>query len=690
MVTKHKPILCMVLVLTFTVCDGWHAMRGDGNPAPASLSAPPTNSYVYTNANYGFQFVLPQGWTAQETSFFFAHYSEAFLTINSQRPKWVISGGGFDDLPLSQQMQPGEVYIIFSYSGGPMPDTMCPETIGNNLQVLLATNRISSACEAGLSCLNLNFFKRGKLWNISVWLRDPVTEANRQKVMSLLQSFRFIDAPVGNATWAESLAWKELPEAIRDIGGWWDGWPVVGQTAGGSAIAEEFRRGVYREVCVTNSGSTYSVKFALKRMGEWNYRITTNGVVESEPPIVHVASPPPSQWPSDLPDASKGAIDVQWIAPDVQASEAFGKTTITWLTKDGLVKRQASVSNVDPTSGFVRIIGPPDVMVGINDDWRITPGKVVPRQDFPHECYAKSTPDSRVFLYEYHSQPGMMGMDIYLHGTRVNTIGPFFPQYPSDEVVLNDDGSAALLIAKTNEQFNAKMPAKDKNTLRDELAAIRRLGAQIVALNTNGEVRFRTDCGNAVWSPIVAPNGAGVLLRPNTGTNQNTFMWFTEKGKLCSMDISPNPECAGWIPQTCQSLFLTQLGFETTHFELIDWNAGKRLWDISLPRGGEILAIGLTPKLIIFSVAEPYPAGVWHKVNESLLQSGQEWVRTFYAVDVRDGKVAARWQGQFPHRYFDANPDYFLRLDGKLFYITADEFTELNLKDISAKEHGWN
>ena len=643
---------------------------------------------MFRSTNYGFEFSVPQGWTACETNFFIAHYSDGFLTVNSQRPNLILSSGWGDSKPLSQQMQPGEVYISMGYSGGPGPETMRADTIGDNLQALLATNRISASYEAGLSNLGLHFFKRGKWWNISAWLRDPVTEENRQKVMALMQSFRFIDAPVGNAAWAESIAWKELPERIRGTGDWWNwsrNWPVAAQAGEKSAFAD----GSSRSVTVANSGPIYSVKFTLKKMGEWSYMITTNGEVESEPPIVQVASPPPSQWPSDLPDTGKGTIDVQWIAPYVQASKAFGKTTISWFAQDGQVERQASVGDVNPASGFVEIIGHPNAVVGINEDWRITPRKVVPQPGRPDESYAESTPDSRVFVYQYTSKPGMVALDIYIHGKLVNTIGPFFQQYPSHEVVLNDDGSAGLLIAKTNVQFNLNAPGKDGNTLREELSAIQRLGKQIVALNTNGEVRFRTDCGNAAMDPIVAPNGAGVLLRPNYGTNQNTFMWFTEKGELHSMDISPNPQCAGWIPQTCQSLFLIRLGFEITHFELIDWSAGKRLWDIPFPVGGEMLAIGFTPKLIILSVAEPYPSGVWHKVNESLLQSGQEWVRTFYAVNVEDGKFVARWRGQFPHRDFDASRDYFLQLDDKLFYITADEFTEINTGDIMVKKNGW-
>ena len=675
-----------MLILAFTFCDGCEATRAEGNPAPANLSALSANRQVYTNANHGFQCVLPQGWTARETSFYIYHYSYEFLTINSQRPDFVISPGWSNPKPLSPLMQPGEVYITFCYAGGPGPDIMRPDTVGEDLQPLLATDRISPAYETGLSHLDLNFFKRGRWWNLSAWLRDPVTEDNRQKVLSLFQSFRFIDAPVGNAAWAESLAWKALPEKIRGPEDGWRGWPVAGEAVEKSAMAEVFPRAV----CVTNSGSTYSVKFALRKIGEWSYWITTNGEVEAELPIIQAESPPPSQWPSDLPDAGKGAIDASWIAPYVQASKAFGKTTITWFAHDGLAERQATVSDADPASGFVRIIGHRDEMAGINDDWHITLRAVVPPVSGPSECFAKSTPDSRVFVYQYNSQPGMVEADIYIHGKRVNTIGPYFPKYPSPEVVLNDDGSAGLIIAKTNVPPDLHATGKGQNTLRDTFEAIQRIGAQIVALNTNGEVRFKTDCGNAVWSPLVAPNGAGALLRPNTGTNQNTFMWFTEKGEICSLDISPNPQFVGWIPQSCNSAFMTQLGFETTHIELIDWNAGKVRWDIPFPGGGEVLAIGLTPKLIIFSVAEPYPAGIWHEPDKSLLQSGQEWVRTFYAVDAQYGKLVARWRGQFPHRYFDANRDYFLQLDGKFFYVTAEEFTELNLKDIIAKEHGWN
>ena len=507
-------------------------------------------------------------------------------------------------------------------------------------------------------------------------MKEPVTKENRQKVMHLLESIRFVDTPVHNTSWAESLAWNELPEKIRETGDGWMGWPAVGQEG------EQSGSGMFgqRSVLVTNLGSAYSVTFALQAIGEWSFMVTTNGEVEPEPAIVHAVPPPPSRWPSDLPGLNGGIVDSHWVAPYVQATTVSGRTTLTWFSKNGNIEQQTAIGDLQP--GFVDIPGRPQTIWGINEHWQIT----LPRGPSAPQLagFITSTADSRVFVHEHHPKQGQIALDIYVHGNRVNTVGPFW-QYGGNDVVLNDDGSAAFLITKTNMQND--VPLSD-NALREKLLSNEGVHAQIVVLNTNGDIRFQADCGRDVWSPIVAPDGAGVLLRPNTGTNQNTFIWLTQQGKLHSMDISPNPECIGWIPQTHKSLFLTTIGFDAEHFVLIDWDTGERLWDISCPGRGEILAVGLTPKLILFAVAEPYPKGVWHHVNDSLLQSGTEWVRTFYAVDVRDGRLVARWPGQFPHT-FDADRDYFVRLGDRLYYVTADEFTELNFADIAAKKDGW-
>ena len=83
------------------------------------------------------------------------------------------------------------------------------------------------------------------------------------------------------------------------------------------------------------------------------------------------------------------------------------------------------------------------------------------------------------------------------------------------------------------------------------------------------------------------------MLRPNTGgTNQNTFLWYTGEGKLRSLDVSPNPHCVGWIPETRKALFSSSVGFED-RYRLIDWDTANTIWKIPRPGdNGHTLAIG--------------------------------------------------------------------------------------------------
>jgi hypothetical protein len=553
-------------------------------------------------------------------------------------------------------MQPGEVYVSFAFAGYPGPDTMRLDTVGDDFHALLATNRISASAQPGLSCVGLGFFKRGNLWLISACLRDPITEENRRKVMDMLESFRFADAPVGNVAWAESLAWKELPEQIQAASDW-SGWPVVapqGEQPAHAAFGS-------RTVAVSRAGSTFSVKFILRDTGVWEYSVFADGKVRPLPPVVHRVGPAPAQLPSDLPGESKGVINACWVDPYVQASKAFGKTIFTWFAKDGSVKEQLAVDGIEP--GFVNVVGRQGGIRGVNEDWEITlpPGP----NDPGLSGYITSTSDSRVFFHERHPKQGLIALDIYVHGKLADTVGPYF-QYLANDVAMNEDGSAGLLIWKD----------EPKTT------------AQIVTIDPNGSIRFRVECGAPVTSLIVAPGGAGALLRPNTGgTNQNTFMWFTGQGKLRSMDVSPNPWCVGWIPRTRKSLFWTSVGSEANRYQLIDWDIGKRLWDSPCPGDGHVLAIALTPDFAIFAEAVPYhPAA---RQSAPLPDDGKEWIRTFYAVSVQDGMPVAQWQAQLPHLSFDAGREHFLQLGDKLFYVIPEDVTQLKLDDIRSKQHGW-
>jgi hypothetical protein len=377
--------------------------------------------------------------------------------------------------------------------------------------------------------------------------------------------------------------------------------------------------------------------------------------------------PPPGPFP-DLPGVSKGKIETYWLAPYVRASEGLGGKTITWFAEDGHIKLQTAVNAIE--HGFVVIGGKRETFQGVNEDWQITlPPEPPPVQSgYSMSGYNTSTMDSRVFVRQFHPKPGLIALDIYVHGKLANMVGPFL-DYQDREVELNEDGGTALIVWKD-----------ESHTM-----------AQIITTDTNGVINFRVDCGQIVDSPIAAPDGTGALLHPNTGgSDENTFMWFTKEGKLHSIFINPNPYCVGWIPETHQSLYSTSIGFGY-RYQLIDWDTGKSLWEIPCPGTGkpQVLSVGFTPKLIIFAVAELYKPGSWQGAEWTLDNSGQEWIRTFYAVNVQDGRLAARWQAQTPQRLAGEERDHFLSLGDKLFFVTAGEVVELNPADIASKKNGW-
>jgi len=279
----------------------------------------------------------------------------------------------------------------------------------------------------------------------------------------------------------------------------------------------------------------------------------------------------------------------------------------------------------------------------------------------------ESTPDSHVFIEEYQPKPGMVSIDFYVDGRLANTAGPFY-DYLGRGVELNTDGSATLLVWKDSSKG---VP-------------------QVVGLTARGAVRFRVDCDEDYVDAGGAPDGSGALLLPNRdGSDRNTFRWYTSEGKSHLLDISPNPHLAGWVPGTHKSLFSTSLGDKAQSYQLVDWDAGKVLWRTPPFGEGYVLAIGFTPELIVFSVAELYQPGPWRGANWFQRNGGKEWIRTFYALRTEDGSTAARWQARTPRRLEGDYRDRFLTLDDRLFFLTADQVVEVQTRDILAKSGGW-
>jgi hypothetical protein len=397
--------------------------------------------------------------------------------------------------------------------------------------------------------------------------------------------------------------------------------------------------------------------------------------------ILAQAQIPTSVSEQELPGSPKGTRHTYWLAPYCSVNESHigqnNSTLVNWFTHEGMVRRRLVVNRIEP--GFVttearRI---PNVIAqklpysrrleqltyrmilyGVNEDW-----KIALASEFDPAGYITSTADSRTLVHEFHQRSGEISFSIYLHGKYVRSFGPF-GQYLSEGVHLNDDGSIGVLIGSGKASPNPKL----------------------VVIGPNGDLKFRVDCADFACCPIVAPLGVGALLRRSDGILPNTWYFYTRVGCTRSLDIGPNPECVGWVPDSSKALISNSIGFGR-RYSLIDWATGIRIWEIPCPGNGHPLAVDLGREMVLFAVAEPYKSGAW-RGTPWLLGAGA-WIRTFYALSLEDGRTIASWRAEIPSQLAFNGDERFVRLDEKLFYLTPDTVVELLSENIKSKRAGW-
>jgi hypothetical protein len=379
-------------------------------------------------------------------------------------------------------------------------------------------------------------------------------------------------------------------------------------------------------------------------------------------------APPPMMGDMrQLPGKNGGKATSRWLAPFVRLTETeIGSTrekSVTWYSPDGQVKtRRVDVVQ----SGYVmaRENGE-SLIIGVNADWELAS----PKEDYRNPMTTGAdhgTENSHVYVHEFSPDRKELTLSIYVDGKLANKAGPFL-YYRGRTAQLGEDGSTALLAWKD---------ASHEAT-------------QLVTTDSKGNVRVRVDCEETDHSPIPGPDGIGALLpAPLTGDQANFFSWYTEKGKVSSVQISPNPQMKGWVPGTQKSLFSTSLGFEEHRYRMVDWATGNQLWDIPLPASGYPLSVAITPKLVIFAVAELYKGGPWQGNQWVLENNRTEWIRAFYAVSSEDGHPVAHWRAQYASR-LPNDYEHFVRRDERWYFVTADEFVELSEEDILNGKGGW-
>jgi hypothetical protein len=374
----------------------------------------------------------------------------------------------------------------------------------------------------------------------------------------------------------------------------------------------------------------------------------------------------------EVPGEALGKASGRWLAPYVRATEEiFGghrTETVTWFSKVGSVRTQIAGF---AQSGYV--IAHEDgqtVAYGINEPWKVAlPKKPDDLRIGPFPGADTCTPDSRTFIRPFTPEPGQNSLEVYAHGVLTATLGPFV-RHMAQQFEMNDDGSMAAVIWKD----------ATKTT------------PQVVCADRDGSIRFRVDCDETDSMCMPAPDGAGVILRDMDMPERRKFTCYTREGKGRTVALTPNSRCIGWIPGTLRSLFSTSVGFDS-HYHMIDWDSGKELWEIPCPGNLHAAAITITSRLVIFLVAERYKGyhtgGGWGDSQWMLREGEEPLIRAFYAFRVEDGRMVARGQAAFPRFFSEREQARLMQVRNKIYFLTTEEFTEINEEDIIEGKNGW-
>jgi hypothetical protein len=367
------------------------------------------------------------------------------------------------------------------------------------------------------------------------------------------------------------------------------------------------------------------------------------------------ADPPPP--PLTLPGEVKGKVETRWLGPHVSVTRrsigASRTTSVQWYDPDGKLVRSLDGPHIDDQLGYVSVHDKGTTIIhAVNGNWQLR----LPRKAGP-AGYITATEDSRTFVHQFHPKEGEIAVDVYVAGKLAGTVGPFL-QYQGHGVQLGPDGSVAFLAWKSEKKETP----------------------QVVVAGPDGKERFRADCDGPVISPSPAPDGAGVLVEDNSGGRVGrTFAFYTKMGKVSVRNVGPNAGLLIWLPGSTQSVMHTSIGSDY-RFHLVDWAAGKQLWEIADPLPARVVgalpAVAVIPDRLLFGGRERMRIG-----------NHDEPVRSLVALDVKTGQVDARWY-PMPLR---PSPDdgRLLRLGNDLYLLADDEFALIDRGQISAKKGGW-
>jgi hypothetical protein len=205
--TDFKRSLSLAVLLSTGILAVFNSADGQTNASPQWLT--------FTNAEHHFHFQYPAAWKVNGSPPMMGMHQVVLVSLNSMGVAdfniWPAGVGEFGPAQIKQQLPAGAVYLDVSQSGFPGP------RFGNGIKEMEANDlseplKIAKEDDSqGIIEQALSFNKWGQFWDVTIFMRPPVTAQLRQTVKQILESFRFDGKPAGDPVWAISEARKLLP-----------------------------------------------------------------------------------------------------------------------------------------------------------------------------------------------------------------------------------------------------------------------------------------------------------------------------------------------------------------------------------------------------------------------------------------------------------------------------------------------
>ena len=184
---------------------------------------------LYKSPKYSFSFELPDGWIAIDTVYSVMHYRNVFLCINNiADEKLAIANKSeerrtsYNPSVVSEQLQPGTVYIDFAFSEG--PGIYAPQFCGKRADSFeesrnsLFHRDIPDVWNSDrLTTHYFDFFKWGHNWSVFVYFREPVSEVNKLATFNLIKNLNFLEFPITTQIQAGAIAAANVPPDVRNL-----------------------------------------------------------------------------------------------------------------------------------------------------------------------------------------------------------------------------------------------------------------------------------------------------------------------------------------------------------------------------------------------------------------------------------------------------------------------------------------